>query len=298
MHKNNKHKSGYDFNYLLKNFTGLTKYIIKNPYNGQDTIDFSAPDAVKALNTALLRCYYQVVSWNIPKHNLCPAIPGRVDYLHHLNDLLMSSPSASENREINVLDIGTGAGCIYPLLGFKNFGWQFTASDIDVLSINNAANILDKNGIQHNQISLRLQKNPEVIFSGIIKENEFYHLSLCNPPFHSSLAEAEQGTSRKWHNLNKGSKKLNSAQVNKGLNFSGQKAELWCPGGELSFIRNMIKESKKFQTQIMWFTCLVSKKDNLSKIKLSLKKTSANQVKVIKMSQGNKISRFIAWSYF
>jgi len=59
----------------------------------------------------------------------------------------------------------------------------------------------------------------------------------------------------------------------------------------------MIKESKAYQKQVLWFTCLVSKKDHLSKLKLSLKKSDAKQIKVINMTQGQKVSRFIAWSF-
>ena len=90
----------------------------------------------------------------------------------------------------------------------------------------------------------------------------------------------------------------NTKQPKNNLNFGGQKAELWCPGGELAFIRNMIKESKAYQSQVLWFTCLVSKKEHLSKLKFSLKKAQASQVKVVNMAQGQKISRFIAWSFF
>lgn len=89
-----------------------------------------------------------------------------------------------------------------------------------------------------------------------------------------------------------------SIKQEKTLNFGGQKAELWCPGGELAFIGRMIKESKTYQKQVFWFTCLVSKKDHLSKLKLSLKKSHAKQVKVINMAQGQKVSRFIAWSFY
>jgi len=59
----------------------------------------------------------------------------------------------------------------------------------------------------------------------------------------------------------------------------------------------MIKESKQYQKQVLWFSCLVSKKDNLSTIKLSLKKANAAKITVVKMAQGQKISRFIAWSF-
>mgnify|MGYP000013151521 CR=1 FL=1 len=299
MHKNNRHKQGYNFTNLVKAQPDLFKFIIKNKYNNQDTINFADPVAVKALNSALLKSEYRINFWHIPDDYLCPAIPGRADYIHHLQDLLTTTPSAllpDNKMPVKVLDIGTGASCIYPILGQREYDWHFVASDVDPVSITAAKQIISSNKSLDKKIHCRLQSNSNHIFHGIISEDEFYHLTLCNPPFHSSLAEASQGTARKLKNLNKGSQY--PFKQEKMLNFGGQKAELWCPGGELAFIRKMIKESKVYQKQVLWFTCLVSKKDHLSKLKFSLKKAHAKQVKVINMTQGQKISRIIAWSFY
>jgi 23S rRNA (adenine1618-N6)-methyltransferase len=298
LHKNNRHKQGYNFTTLVKAYPELSRFIIKNKYNNQDTIDFSNPSSVKALNLSLLKSEYHVGFWDIPDGYLCPAIPGRVDYIHHLNDLLSATPKAilAKSTAIDVLDIGTGASCIYPILGQREYNWNFVASDVDPVSIKVANQIISADKALNKHIKCRLQSNSNQIFSDIIAEGEFYHLTLCNPPFHRSLAEATQGTTRKLKNLSKTKNSANSQE--KTLNFGGQKAELWCPGGELAFIGKMIKESKAYHKQVFWFTCLVSKKDHISKLKLSLKKSKAKQIKVINMSQGQKISRFIAWSFY
>ena len=298
LHKNNRHIQGYNFKALVKANTKLSPFIIKNKYNNQDTIDFSNPLAIKALNFSLLKSDYKINFWDIPEGYLCPAIPGRVDYIHHLHDLLATTPKTliADKKQVKVLDIGTGASCIYPLLGQRVYGWHFVASDVDPISIKVAKHIVSADKTLVKAITCRLQEDSNHIFNGIIAEDEFYHLTLCNPPFHRSLAEASQGTSRKWQNLNKA--KTPAKAQSKQLNFGGQKAELWCPGGELAFIGKMIKESKAYQKQVLWFTCLVSKKDHISKLKLSLKKAQASQVKVINMAQGQKISRFIAWSFY
>ncbi|PKG81754.1 23S rRNA (adenine(1618)-N(6))-methyltransferase RlmF [Colwellia sp. 75C3] len=298
MHKNNRHKQGYNFTALVKAQPELSRFIIKNKYNNQDTIDFSNPLAVKSLNFSLLKSEYHVAFWDIPEGYLCPAIPGRVDYIHHLHDLLATTPKVliPNNTPVKVLDVGTGASCIYPILGQKVYGWHFVASDVDPVSIKVANQIISADKLLNKNIKCRLQPDSNHIFNGVIAEGEFYHLTLCNPPFHGSLAEAAQGTTRKIRNLNKASPLAKSQE--KTLNFGGQKAELWCPGGELAFIGKMIKESKVYHKQVLWFTCLVSKKDHLSKLKLSLKKSNAKQVKVINMAQGQKISRFIAWSFY
>ena len=308
LHSNNKHRQGYDFAALVKTSPALSAFIIQNKHNQQATIDFSNAGAVKALNLALLKKHYQIQHWGFPQGYLCPPIPGRVDYIHYLADLLKASNTTTKAKaegegETSVLDIGTGATCIYPILGAREYGWHFVASDIDPISIKMANTNVNANKNIANHISCRLQKNSTSIFNGIINAGEYYHLTMCNPPFHKSLSDASAGTNRKWQNLNKQDKnKKNNNEQDKSshktaLNFGGQKAELWCQGGELAFIRQMIKESKQFQTQVLWFTCLVSKKDHLSALKLSLKKAKVAQIKVINMAQGQKVSRFIAWRF-
>ena len=301
LHKHNLHQGSYDFSRLQKVYAPLTHFIIKNTFTQQDTINFSDNKAVKALNFALLKTYYQIEQWDIPPGYLCPPIPGRIDYIHYLNDLLATTSilTPTQSKHINVLDIGTGASCIYPILGQRVYGWHFTASDIDPSSIKVAKEIIKANKGLNKTIDCRLQRNSAHIFTDIIQPDDFYHLTLCNPPFHQSLEEAERGNTRKWENLNKHKNSAANKVVkhNTHLNFGGQKAELWCPGGELAFIRTMIKESKQYQKQVLWFTCLVSKKDNLNKIKLSLKKANVKEVRIINMAQGHKISRFVAWRF-
>lgn len=292
LHPRNKHRHGYDFTKLIKAHPLLSGFIVENKYNQQDTIDFSNANAVKALNTALLKSHYQIQQWDFPEGYLCPPIPGRVDYIHYLADLLKNS-SSNLPTKISVLDIGAGASCIYPILGAREYGWHYVASDIDPISVKVAITNVSANKNIAKHITCRLQNDSKNIFHGIIKPGEYYHLTLCNPPFHKSLKDAKAGTERKWKNLNKGK---NTAKK-EALNFGGQKAELWCQGGELAFIHQMISESKIYKSQVLWFSCLVSNNDHLAKLKLSLKKVNVSQLKIVEMAQGQKISRFIAWRF-
>lgn len=284
LHINNPHKGRYNFNNLINNLPELKTFIIKNP-RGEDTIDFSNNLAVKFLNKALIKTFYNVDNWDIPQGFLCPPIPGRADYIHYISDLL------EKKDNINVLDIGTGANCIYPIIGSQTYKWNFIASDIDPISIKNAQEIIDSNENLKNKIQLRLQKDKNHIFIGIINKNEQFDLTMCNPPFHSSLEEALSANERKVNNLSKGSK-----NINKGLNFGGQKAELWCNGGERLFLKKMVKESALFSSQVKWFTSLVSNKDNIKPTTKVLEKLGA-EFKILEMSQGQKISRVLAWSF-
>jgi 23S rRNA (adenine1618-N6)-methyltransferase len=287
LHPRNQHSEGYDFVRLIAQTPELEAFTISNPL-GQTTIDFQGVMAVRMLNRALLKTHYNIDFWDIPAGYLCPPIPGRVDYIHHLADLLAESNNQAipRGRHIKVLDIGTGASLVYPLTGQSEYGWHFTGVDIDAGALKSARQICEFNKLK---ITLRRQNNPENIFRGVIEANDTFHVTMCNPPFHSSMEQANKGTQRKWANLGKGHSQK--------LNFGGQSAELWCPGGEIKFLAGMVEQSMEFADQCLWFTSLVSKKDNLEPLYRILGKARVVDFKVVEMAQGQKTSRFIAWTY-
>lgn len=294
LHPNNLHRHGYDFAALVETRPSLAAHVRSNEYQNA-SIDFADPAAVKALNGALLQRHYGIVGWDIPEGFLCPPIPGRVDYLHYVADLLGVGPS--KNASIQLLDIGTGANGIYALLAAQVYGWHSTASDIDPLSIENVAKIVGKNPEIAARLELRLQTDKSHIFTGIIQEGEHYDVSVCNPPFHASLEDALKGSQKKLDNLAESRGVKRALGNTPKLNFGGQKAELWCSGGEIRFLRKMLKESKTFASQCRWFTTLVSKSENLQPCMKLLRKLDAVEVKEIEMKQGNKITRILAWRF-
>jgi len=285
LHKNNKHKKSYDFNKLIETIPELKQFVFTNKYNSI-TIDFANPEAVKLLNKALLITYYSVDYWEFPDGHLCPPIPGRVDYIHHLADLLKPY---NLNNSVKVLDVGTGATCVYPLLGFAEYKWHFVATDIDVVALRNAQIIIDKNDLS-SAIELRLQQDKSHILKGIIKPTDAFTVSMCNPPFYKNEKEATDATTKKL----KGLKKAMETPVR---NFSGTASELWFQGGEKAFLHTYLYESSLFKTHCFWFTSLVSNKDLVKSMQKSLKKLGATKVKVINMQQGHKISRIVAWTF-
>ena len=291
LHPRNKHRSRYDFNVLIDVCPELKQYVSINKFN-IETIDFTNSLAIKSLNQALLKQFYNIQHWDIPQNYLCPPIPGRVDYIHYIADVLSSSNGGiiPKGKAVNVFDIGVGANCIYPLLGHQEYGWQFIGSEIDPIALKVAKQIVESNSLS-NYIDIRHQINAAFIFNGIIKPTELIDITLCNPPFHSSAAEATEGSQKKWRNL--GHKKTEKPV----LNFGGQTSELWCKGGEVTFISKMIEESANIKQQCLWFTSLVSKSENLPAIYSILKKVGAISIKTINMSQGNKISRLVAWTF-
>ncbi|MFC3150115.1 23S rRNA (adenine(1618)-N(6))-methyltransferase RlmF [Litoribrevibacter euphylliae] len=297
LHPRNPHSGRYDLNALCQVKPELKNYLKLNP-RGEQTVDFGDDQAVKCLNAALLKHHYHIEFWDIPKGYLCPPIPGRADYIHHLADLLSESNQGNlpTGKHIHGLDIGTGANVIYPLLAHKSYGWKMTASDIEKPSLASAEAILKANQL-HKSIKLKHQANKAHIFEGVISDTDRFHFTLCNPPFHTSAQEAADGTDRKLRNLKKSAIKQQDQKPSTRLNFGGQHNELWCEGGEVGFIKQMIRESVQFQNQCLWFTSLVAKKEHLPAIHRALKKHKVAYFREVKMAQGNKISRFIAWTF-
>ena len=296
LHPRNLDRLGYNFGQLIEKSPELKSFVAINEFQ-TETIDFSNPDAVKALNKALLLHHYGTQNWDIPKNYLCPPIPGRADYIHYLADLLATANNGiiPEGETVQGLDIGVGANCIYPIIGYAAYGWSFVGTDIDLQAIDNCSNIIENNLKLIDAISLQQQTEARFIFKNIITPEDKFTFTICNPPFHASQDEATKSTLRKINNLE--SHKVAAKTTTPVLNFGGHNAELWCEGGELGFVTQMIYESAKYPMQCLWFTTLVSKKENLSSLYKTLNKVSAVEIKTIDMAQGQKTSRIVAWTF-
>ncbi|MCH2223760.1 MAG: 23S rRNA (adenine(1618)-N(6))-methyltransferase RlmF [Crocinitomicaceae bacterium] len=292
LHPRNKHRERYDLARLGEVCPELKSFVKPNKF-GDESIDFADPVAVKFLNRALLEVHYEITNWDIPEGYLCPPIPGRADYIHHVSELLCQSNFGviPIGENVVAMDVGVGASCVYPIIGHYEYGWSFIGSDIDRKSIDSAQAILDQNEKVSSFVSLRYQKDKSDIFYGILNRDEKIDVSICNPPFHISADEARKGAVRKVKNLT-GNKPLNPT-----LNFGGMSNELWCDGGERKFIRNIVHQSRKFADNCFWFTTLVSKQSNLKNIYDMLDQIGAREVKTIPMGQGNKVSRIVAWTF-
>jgi 23S rRNA (adenine1618-N6)-methyltransferase len=280
-HPRNRHAQNYDFAALTSSSPELAQYVTINQY-GNQSIDFSNPKAVIALNAALLKFFYHIEHWSLPPHHLCPPIPGRADYIHYMADVIQN-----ETGPVNVLDIGVGANCIYPLIGQHEYQWNVVGSEINPMALKNAQKIIDENHLA-SKIKLKLQTDSQKIFKNIVEDHERFTFSMCNPPFHSSQAEAQAGTARKNRNLNIPKDRLN---------FGGKSNELWCEGGELAFISNMIKESTEYKNQIRYFSSLVSKAENIKPLTHLLQKLNIPKYQIIEMQQGQKKSRILVWTF-
>ncbi|MFK7834292.1 MAG: 23S rRNA (adenine(1618)-N(6))-methyltransferase RlmF [Winogradskyella sp.] len=291
LHPRSKHRARYNFEKLIKSSPELGAFVAPNKY-GDESIDFFNPAAVKALNKALLLHHYGLDYWDIPEHYLCPPIPGRADYIHNIADLLKGNlTKIPKGDHIKGLDIGVGANCIYPIIGQHEYGWSFIGSETDEAAISSAKQIEQRNFNLKSNLEIRRQEKSNDFFHTILKPEERVDFTMCNPPFHASLDDAQKASLKKLKNL-KGKRPSKAL-----LNFGGQQNELWTKGGEARFVKDMIYESKQFAKQCFWFTSLISKEINLKPTYKVLEKVNVTEVKTIEMGQGHKVSRFVAWTF-
>lgn len=292
LHPRSRHHGRYDLDGLIEVSPELAPFVHTNQY-GDRSVDFFDPAAVLALNKALLILHYGIEKWDLPEGYLCPPIPGRAEYIHHVADLLAESRGGAIPRgpKVRCLDIGVGASCIYPIIGRSAYGWSFIGTDIDPIALESAKTIIADNPLLSQHVHSRLQTRPADILHGVLRKEERIDLLICNPPFHSSAEEAAAGSLRKLRNL-KGKKVSDPV-----LNFGGRSNELWTEGGERRFILRLLEESRQFSTTCGWYTTLVSQESNLKPIKKALTKAKVPQQRVIEMGQGNKVSRIVAWSF-
>ena len=292
LHPRNKHRERYNFKELIASCPELSPFVSVNKYN-DESVDFANAEAVLTLNKALLKHFYGIENWAIPPGYLCPPVPGRADYIHHIAGLLGSCNQGKipTGSRVKCLDVGVGANCIYPIIGHKEYGWSFVGSEIEPVAMASATRIIEANTILKDVVELRFQPDLAAIFSGIIQKNEQFDITICNPPFHASFEEAQSGTLRKLSNL-KGKRVTRPT-----LNFGGQNKELWCDGGEEKFVQRMIAQSRQFSSACFWFSTLVAKQAHLKSIYSALKTAGVIEVKPIEMSHGNKTSRIVAWTW-
>ena len=110
---------------------------------------------------------------------------------------------------ITCLDVGLGASCIFPIIGVTEYKWKFIGSDTDPRSIESAQSIVNSNPSLNGMVECKLQKNAKNIFNGIVSKEDRFDLTICNPPFHASIEDAQKGTQRKVKNLS--GKKVDAA---------------------------------------------------------------------------------------
>ena len=159
-----------DFAALARADAAFARLVRRGP-DGDARLDWGDPTALAELCRVLLLHDFGV-RWTLPARALCPTVPSRLNYLLWIEDLLALGPPPPQ--PIISLDIGTGASCIYPLLGAAHFGWQFLATEVDPISVEAARHNVALNGWEE-----RIEVRQVAIAAASVEQQ--LHV-LCNRP--------------------------------------------------------------------------------------------------------------------
>lgn len=133
IHPRNKYADNPpDFSLLASLYPSFSPFVSYSPDNHRPRIDWTDFNATRELTRVLL-LHDHSLNWWIPDGQLCPTVPNRSNYIHWIEDLLASDIIENNNvgrDKVRGFDIGTGANCIYPLLGASLLGWSFVGSDV------------------------------------------------------------------------------------------------------------------------------------------------------------------------
>ncbi|KAE8781922.1 methyltransferase-like protein 16 [Hordeum vulgare] len=307
MHPRNRYAaSAPDFAALAALYPSFAPFVAVSG-GGRASVDFTDFAATRELTRVLL-LHDHGVNWWIPDGQLCPTVPNRSNYIHWIEDLLSSDliPRISNSSEtVRGFDIGTGANCIYPLLGASLLGWSFVGSDVTDVALEWAKRNVESNPHLAGLIEIRnaneapCSSKPETvaeeavrenisepvdgvvrsiapIFVGVVKDSESFDFCMCNPPFFESMEEAG---------------------LNPKTSCAGTAEEMACPGGEQAFITHIIEDSVSFKNSFRWFTSMVGRKANLKLLVSKVREAGASVVKTTEFVQGQTARWGLAWSF-
>ena len=156
-------------------------------------------------------------------------------------------------KSIFGIDIGTGASCIYPLLGAAlHPNWHFDALEVDKDSIEYAEENVRRNRLEDRIRIIPSNTEGEILPKALLKRN-YYDFCVCNPPFYKDQDQMDQQRQAKRH------KPMGVC--------TGSHSELFTKGGELEFCTRLIEESILKGDWIHWFTTLVGRKADALELK-------------------------------
>ncbi|TRY92542.1 hypothetical protein DNTS_024549 [Danionella cerebrum] len=279
MHPRNRYKDKPpDFVYLASKYTEFQKHV-ETTLTGRVTLNFKDPEAVRALTCTLLKEDFGLTI-EIPLERLIPTVPLRLNYIHWVEDLVGGQGNSQRG-----IDIGTGASCIYPLLGATMNGWFFLATEVDDICFNYA-----KKNVEQNHLAelIKVVKVPQktLLMDALKEESIVYDFCMCNPPFFANQLEAKGVNSRN-------SRRPPPSSIN-----TGGVTEIMAEGGELEFVKRIIHDSLQLKKRLRWYSCMLGKKCSLAPLKDELRKQGVPKVTHTEFCQGRTMRWALAWSFY
>lgn len=280
MHPRNRYKDKPpDFAYLASKYPDFQQHV-QTSLVGRPVVNFKEPEAVRALTCTLLKEDFGLTI-EIPLERLIPTVPLRLNYIHWVEDL-----TDGQKQLRRGIDIGTGASCIYPLLGATMNGWYFLATEVDDICFDYA-----KKNVEQNNMSelIKVVKVPQktLLMDALKEETEIvYDFCMCNPPFFANQMEAKGVNSRN-------SRRPPPSSVN-----TGGVTEIMAEGGELEFVKRIIHDSLQLKKRLRWYSCMLGKKCSLAPLKEELRKQGVPKVTYTEFCQGRTMRWALAWSFY
>uniref|UniRef100_A0A8C8IZL1 U6 small nuclear RNA (adenine-(43)-N(6))-methyltransferase n=1 Tax=Oncorhynchus tshawytscha TaxID=74940 RepID=A0A8C8IZL1_ONCTS len=154
------------------------------------------------------------------------------------------------------IDIGTGASCIYPLLGASMNGWHYLVTEIDDICFDYATR-----NVEQNNLSDLIKVPQKTLLMDALKSAIVYNFCICKPPLFANQLEAKGVNSRN-------SRRPPPSSVN-----TGGVTEIMVKGGELEFVKRIIHDSLQLKTRL-WYSCMLGKKCSLAPLKEELRHLS------------------------
>ncbi|XP_015280020.1 PREDICTED: methyltransferase-like protein 16 [Gekko japonicus] len=285
MHARNRYKDKPpDFAYLASKYPEFQRHV-QVGLSGRVSVNFKAPEAVRALTCTLLKEDFGL-QIDIPLERLIPTVPLRLNYIHWVEDLMAMQDPAGKASVVWGIDIGTGASCIYPLLGATLNGWHFIATEVDDVCFSYA-----KKNVEQNNLSdlIKVVKVPQktLLLDALEQESEvIYDFCMCNPPFFANQLEAKGVNSRN-------PRRPPPSSVN-----TGGITEIMAEGGELEFVKRIIHDSLQLKKRLRWYSCMLGKKCSLAPLKEELRIHGVPKVTHTEFCQGRTMRWALAWSFY
>lgn len=264
-----------DFAKLGRKYDALAKYVKGN------SIDFQCPDAIRALNTALLLEHFNL-DVILVRDRLCPIVPNRLNYALWIEDLVAETCDVEVIRGI---DVGTGASAIYPLLLCRrNTSYEMLALEADELSLAHAINNVNRNDLSTRITCLRsdLEDHRLLTQHDSISSGSF-QFTMCNPPFYSSIDDIETSLNMKTY----------AAEGH----CEGAECEMITEGGEVEFTMKLLQESLVLLEKIQWYTTMLGKLSSLQAVVNILRERQISNYAITELIQSKTRRWVVAWSF-
>ncbi|CAN7984870.1 unnamed protein product [Ixodes hexagonus] len=280
MHPRNVFQTPPDFKELAVRYPEFRKHVIYD-LSGKVRLDFKNHESQRALTGTLLKHYFEL-DVQLPPDRLVPAVPQRLNYVLWLQDLLQLFP---EKESVVGIDIGTGASCILPLLGYKQCGWSFTATETDSINLAHATANVKRNSLENHIKVVAVESLREA--HEAVEGDSAVDFVVCNPPFFGSAEEADaQGRAEE------------QGRTPPSSDMSGSEEEkVWPAGGEVAFVRDvLLQDSLCLREKVRIYTVMLGKKSSVKQVMAELNEQGVNCTST-EFCQGKTMRWGVAWTF-